>query len=81
VPLKGKEILVLSRKIIPTKKHTVRAEDLEKSQFEFRSNAQLKTFFAGSLMDNKPSILYVKSILHLLPDQIPYSKPDLHTQI
>ena len=62
VPLKAKEVLGLSRNFIPTKKHTAAAEDLEQSQFEFRRDAYLKTFFTGSSMDHKPSTLYVKSL-------------------
>ena len=71
VPLKAKEVLGLSRNFIPTKRHTARAEDLEKSQFEFRRDAHLKTFFAGNPMDHKPSTLYVKSLWRPLPNQIP----------
>ena len=65
VPLKAKKVLGLSRNFIPTKKHTAAAEGLEKSQFECRRDAHLKTFFSGSLMDHKPSTLYTKP--HLVP--------------
>ena len=68
--MKGKEILGLSREFIPTKKHTARVEELEKSQFKFRRDAHLKTFFTGSLVDNKSSKLYVKSILRPLSDHL-----------
>ena len=39
VPLKVKEVLGLSRNCVPTKKHTATAEDLVKSQFEFKRDA------------------------------------------
>ena len=70
VLLRAKEVLGVSRNFIPTKNHTAAAEDLEKSQFESRRDAHLKTFFAGSPMDPKPSTLYVKSLWRRLPNQI-----------
>ena len=69
VLLKAKEVLGLSRNCIPTKKHTAAAEDLEKSQFEFRRDTHLQTFFAGSPMDHKISTLYVKSLWRPLQTQ------------
>jgi hypothetical protein len=71
VPLKARKIPGLSRKFVPTKKRTASAEELEKSQFKFRRDTHLKTFFTGCPMDNKPSKLYVKLTWRPLPDQIP----------
>ena len=61
VPHITKTILGLSRKIIPTKQYTTNAEESEKPQFNFRRDAYLKSFFAGSPLNHKPPKLYVKS--------------------
>ena len=66
-----RELLGLSHNFIPTKKHSNSAEDLETKLEAFKQDANLKTWFAGSPMDNKPPPPYVKSVWRPTPGSTP----------
>ena len=45
------QVLGLSRKIIPVKKHSIGTDELEQSFHDFKKDSHLKTFFADSSLD------------------------------
>ena len=59
VPPIVKQVLGLSHKFIPIQGYSISSDDIELRLVKFEQDAHLKTFFAGSPLDNDPEPLYM----------------------